>query len=72
MSVVFEEGVLIDEDDLSVYWVEWKKFGGIESFYDMLKNEWDMHSIDDLFLCLCDFNLHMGRHIDGFYCVHVL
>ena len=39
---------------------------GKQSFYDELKGEWDMHSGDDLVMCLCDINRHMGRHIDGF------
>ena len=25
-----------------------------------------MHYADDLVMCLCDFNGHVGRHIDGF------
>ena len=36
------------------------------SFYDWLKCEWDMHSADDLVVCLGDFSGHIGRHIDGF------
>ena len=35
------------------------------SLYDELKCEWDVHSADDLVMCLCDFNGHVGRHIDG-------
>ena len=27
-----------------------------QSFYDKLKCEWDMHSADDLVMCLGDFN----------------
>ena len=38
-----------------------------QSFYDGLKYEWDMHSADDLVMCFDDFNLHVGRHIDGGY-----
>ena len=26
-----------------------------------------MHSEGNLAMCLCDFNGHIGRHIDGFY-----
>ena len=37
-----------------------------QSFYEELKCEWDMHSADDLFMCLGDFSGHVGRHIDGF------
>ena len=38
-----------------------------QSFYDELKCEWDMHSTGDLVMCLCDFNVNICRHIDGFY-----
>ena len=41
-----------------------------QSFYDDLKCEWDMHTTEDLFMCLGDFNGHVGTHIDGFYGVH--
>ena len=41
-----------------------------QSFYDDLKCEWDMHSTDDLVMCLGDLNGHVGRHIDGFDRVH--
>ena len=37
-----------------------------QSFYDELKCEWDMHSTDDLTMCLGDFNGHVRRHTDGF------
>ena len=36
------------------------------SHYDELKCEWDMHSADDLVMCLGGLNGHFGRHIDGF------
>ena len=36
------------------------------SFYDELKCEWDMHSADDLVMCLGYINGHVDRHIDGF------
>ena len=49
---------------------KWKKFEGKQSFYNKLKCEWDMHSADDLVMCLGDFNRHVGRHIDGFDGVH--
>ena len=29
-----------------------------------------MHSVDDLVMCLGDFNGHVGRHIDGFDGMH--
>ena len=48
----------------------WKKLGGKQSFNDKLKCEWDMHSSDDLVMCLCDLNGHCGRHTDGFDGVH--
>ena len=41
-----------------------------QSFYDKLKCEWDMHSADDLVMCLDYCNAHDGRHIDGFDGVH--
>ena len=47
---------------------KWRKFCGNQ--YDKLKCERDMHSADDLVMCLCDFNGHVGRHIDSFDGVH--
>ena len=41
-----------------------------QSFYDEQKCEWDMHSADDLVMCLSVFNGHVGRHIDGLDGVH--
>ena len=38
-----------------------------QSSCDELKCEWDMHSTDDLVMCLGDFNGHVDRHIDGFH-----
>ena len=35
-------------------------------FYDELKCEWDMHSSDELVMCLGDFNGHIGGYIEGF------
>ena len=35
-----------------------------------MKDEWDMHSVDYLVMCLDDFMGHMGRHIDRFYGGH--
>ena len=35
-----------------------------------LQNVWDTHCVDYLVVGLVDFNRHMGRHIDGFECVH--
>ena len=40
------------------------------TFYDELKCEWDMHSADDLVMCLGVFNGHVGWNIDGFAEVH--
>ena len=37
-----------------------------QSYYYKLKCELDMHSADDLVMCLGDLNGHVGRHIDGF------
>ena len=42
-----------------------RRFEDKQSFYDELKCEWDMHSADDLVMCLGDFNGHIGRHFDG-------
>ena len=41
-----------------------------QSLYDELKCEWDMHSADDLVMCLFGFNGHVGRYTDGFDGVH--
>ena len=41
-----------------------------QSFYNELKCEWDMHSADDLVMCLGDINGHVGRHINEFDWVH--
>ena len=43
-----------------------RSFEEKQSFYDKLKCELDMHSTDDLVMCLHDLNGHVGRHIDGF------
>ena len=40
------------------------------NLYDELKGEWDMHSADDLVMCLSEFSGHIGRHVDGFDGVH--
>ena len=37
-----------------------------EKLYDKLKCEWNMHSVDDLIMCLGDINGHDGNHI---YCL---
>ena len=39
-------------------------------FYDELKSEMYVHGAGDFFTCLCDFNGHVGRHINGFDGVH--
>ena len=41
-----------------------------QSLYRELKCEWDMHSADNLFMCLGNFNGHVCRHINGFHGVH--
>ena len=41
-----------------------------QSFYDELRCELDLHSADDLVMCLGAFSGHVGRHIDGFDEVH--
>ena len=42
--------------------------GEKQSFYDELIGKCDIHSADDLVMCLDNSNGHVGRHIDG---VHV-
>ena len=44
---------------------DWRIF-----FYNELIIERDMHSADDLVMCLVDFNGHMVWHIDGIHGVH--
>ena len=43
---------------------KWKKFRLKKVFYDELKCV-DMHSADDLVMCLGDSNGHVGRRVDG-------
>ena len=47
-----------------------RSFEEKQSFCDELKCKWDMHSADDLVMCLDDINGHVCRHIDGFNGVH--
>ena len=42
------------------------KFRRKSVFYNELKGELDMHSVDDLAMCLGDINGHIDMHIDGF------
>ena len=35
------------------------------SYYDELNCEWDMHSADNLVVCLGHLKGHVGRHFDG-------
>ena len=51
-----------------VYSAKWKKLKK-NCFYE-LKSECNMHSADDLVICLGDINGHVGRHTDGFDWVH--
>ena len=39
-------------------------------YYNELKGESDIHSADDLVLCLSELKGHMVRHIDGSHGVH--
>ena len=41
-----------------------------KSFYDYMKCVRDIHSADDLVMCLGKYNGHVGRHIDEFDGVH--
>ena len=34
-------------------------------FFQMLKDESYMHGVDVQVVCLCDFNWHIGMHING-------
>ena len=47
-----------------------RSFEEKQSVYDELKGELDMHSADDLFIWLGDFNGYIGRHNGGFYWVN--
>ena len=38
-----------------------------QSFYDVLKCEWDVHFADDLVMCLGDFNGHVGSILMGLW-----
>ena len=43
------------------------KLGRRRSFYDELKGEWYMQSVDNLVICLGDFNGHIAWYIhNGF------
>ena len=39
-------------------------------YHQFDQGELDMHSIDDLVVCLGESNGHIGRHIDGFDDIH--
>ena len=43
---------------------------GKQSLYDELKGDWDMHSVDDLVMCMINHNGLMWSHIDGFHGAH--
>ena len=58
--------------DLLVCCIKWKMFGRKTVFYDELKGEWVIHSVDDLVMCLGDFNGHVDWNIDGFDGVHTM
>ena len=44
--------------------------GRVECFYDDLRSEWDLHSVDELVLGMGDFNGHVGKRIEGYEGVH--
>ena len=53
--------LFVFEEDLFRFICGYAPQGGIsleekQSFYDKMKCEWDMHSADDLVMCLGDFN----------------
>ena len=62
--VVFEEDVLRLICEYAPQ--SGKRLDEKQSFYDELKCEWDMHSADNLVMCLGDLN----GHVDGFDGVH--
>ena len=41
-----------------------------EHFYDDLRSEWDLHSMDEIVLGRGDFNGHVEKWIDGYEDVH--
>ena len=72
VEVILENGVMtlvVFIEDVMRFPQSGRKFEK-HSFYDELKGEFDMHSADGLAMCSCDFNGHVGRHIDGFDEVH--
>ena len=61
--------VIFEEDMMRLihgYAPQSEKNCEVNSLYDELKCEWEMHSADDLVMCLGDFNAHVGKHIDSF------
>ena len=41
-----------------------------QSFYYELRCKWDIHSVDDIVVCLGGLNGYVGRYIDEFDAVH--
>ena len=37
---------------------------GTKTIFYELKNEWDLHNVDDLYVCLGDINGRVGKYID--------
>ena len=42
----------------------------MNDFYDELKNDCDVHCVDNLVVCLVEFSGHVGRYIDELRSVH--
>ena len=61
--VVFEEDV---QRFICGYAPQKRSLEEKQSLYDELKCEWDIHSTDDIVMCLGDFNGQVGGHIGGF------
>ena len=64
--------LVFEEDVLRVICGYAPQSGRLEEkqpFYE-LKNECNMHRVDDTVVCFGDFNGHVGSHIDGFLGVH--
>ena len=40
--------------------------GRVECFYDDLRSEWDLHSVDELVLGMSDFNGHVVKRIESY------
>ena len=67
--------VLVIEEDVLRLMCGYSPQGGRsleekQSFYDELKCECDVHSVDDVVMCMFDINEYMGRNIGGLDSAH--